>query len=203
MIRAVLFDLGNVLVNFDAVKAAKRFSKEGEVPLWKVWLHFFTSPVEKAYTCGKISSREFYLHSKKALGTSMDYRTFCRVWNGIFWKNPGMEPLLKTLRLKYRLYLISNTNELHFKYIRKKYRGLLRPFHKLFPSHEVGYRKPDPRIYRKVLRTIKLRAHETVFIDDVPAFVKGARSVGMNAIRFRHPKQLRRDLEKLGVMISR
>ncbi len=201
MIRAVIFDLGNVLVNFDAKRAAKRFAKACGIPVWRVWVHFFTSSVEKSYTCGKISSREFFEHSKQALGFPKDFQTFKKIWNGIFWENRGMLRIMTKLRPHYRLYLISNTNEMHFSFIKKKYKKLIRLFHQTFPSNEVGFRKPDPEIYRAVLKKIKLKPETTVFIDDMPSFVSGARKVGMNAIRFKNPKQMIQELRKFKIKI--
>lgn len=197
-IKAVIFDMGNVLLNYDAVRAANRFAAECGVPRIKVWLHFFTSPIEKAYTRGEISTREFFEHSCKALKTPVSYKDFCFFWNDIFWENKGMESLVKKLKKKYPIYVISNTNKLHFDYIKKKFR-ILRHFKKLFPSHEVGCRKPEPEIYNKVLKKIGLRPEETVFIDDVTKFVRGARRAGMHAIRFKSKSQLMRDLKALGV----
>ena len=197
-IKAILFDLGNVLLNYDAYKAANRFAKVCKVPRIKVWIHFFTSPTEKAYTRGHISSYEFYRHAKQVLKFPIDYPTFRHYWNDIFWESGGMDPFLARLRRRYPLYLISNTNAMHFDHIKKKFK-ILRHFKKTFPSHEVGHRKPEPEIYEKVLAKIRMRPEETVFIDDVPKFVDGARKVGMHAIRFRNKKQLVKDLAKLGV----
>ena len=199
-IKAVLFDLGNVLLNYDAYKAANCFAKACQVPRIKVWIHFFTSPTEKAYTRGHISSREFYSHAKQVLKFPVNYPTFKRYWNDIFTENAGMDALLTKLKRHYPLYLISNTNALHFNHIKEKFR-ILRHFKKTFPSHEVGHRKPEPEIYEKVLAKIRLKPEETVFIDDVPKFVKGARAVGMHAIRFRNKKQLIGDLAKFGIKV--
>ncbi len=199
-IKSVIFDMGNVLLNYDAKKAAKRFSQGCKVPIIKVWIHFFTSPTEKAYTRGEISCREFYNHAKQALKFPVDFKTFKHYWNDIFWENPGMDALLGKLKKKYPLYLISNTNKMHFDYIKGKFK-MLRHFKKTYPSHEVGHRKPEAKIYEKVLADIKLKPEETVFVDDVKKFVDGAKAVGMHAIRFKKKEQLIRDLRKLGVSI--
>jgi putative hydrolase of the HAD superfamily len=199
-IKAVIFDLGNVLLHYNAYKAARQFAKACKVSLLKVWIHFFTSSVEKAYTRGEISSYQFYRHAREVLKIPVSYRVFRRYWNDIFWENEGMDELLQKLKRYYFLYLISNTNEMHFDHIRKKFK-ILRHFDKTFPSHQMGHRKPDREIYEKVLRRIKLKARETVFIDDVSRFVNGARKVGMHAIRFRNKKQLIRDLKKLHIKI--
>ena len=197
-IKAVIFDLGNVLLNYDAHKAAVRFATACRVPILKIWLHFFTSPAEKAYTRGEISSYEFYRHAKRALKFPVGYKTFKHFWNDIFWENDGMEGLLKRLKKRYPLYLISNTNAMHFNHVKKNFK-ILRHFKKTFPSHEMGHRKPDREIYEKVLGRIRLRPEETVFIDDVSRFVNGARAVGMHAVRFRSKAQLMGDLRRLGV----
>ena len=199
-IKAVIFDLGNVLLNYNAKKAAQRFSKRCKVPMKKIWGHFFTSPTEKDYTRGKISSYKFYAHAKASLHIPVDFKTFSFYWNDIFWENRGMETVLKRLKRNYPLYLISNTNKLHFDFVKKNFR-LLRHFKKTFPSHEVGHRKPEPAIYLKVLAKINLEPRETVFIDDMPKFVEGARGVGMHAIRFRSRTQLLRALKQLGIKV--
>ena len=197
--KAIIFDVGNVLIHFDAVRAARRFSREAKVPFEKVWRHFFISRVEKAYTRGEISTREFFNHARLAFGSSMDFKMFARLWNDIFWENRGIRPILRRLAKHYPLYLISNTNELHFDYLRRKFRGVFRYFKQTFPSHEMGRRKPDPRIYWRVLRAVKLRPEEAVFIDDMPRFVRAARRVGMKGVQYRSNARLQKDLKKLNV----
>ena len=199
-IKAILFDLGNVLLNFDAKKAAWQFARRCKVPLTKIWLYFFTSPMEKAYTRGKISSRQFYRYACQALKLPVDYETFKTYWNNIFWENAGMEDLLVRLKKRYPLYLISNTNAMHFDYILKNFK-MLKHFTKTFPSHVVGYRKPEPQIYQKVLKAIRLEPGETLFIDDVKKFVVGAKKAGMNAIRFKNKKQLIREFKKYNIFV--
>ncbi len=111
-----------------------------------------------------------------------------------------MDALLRRLARHYPLYLISNTNRMHFDHIKQNFK-ILRHFKRTFPSHEVGHRKPELKIYEKVLARIRLRPEETVFVDDVPKFVAGAKKAGMRAIRFKNREQLIRKLRKLGVRI--
>ncbi len=197
-IKAVIFDLGNVLVNYDVRKAARRFSKAGGISQVRIWAHFFLSKFEQAYTRGEISTAEFYREACRVFKKPVPYETFKHYWNDIFWENPGMDRLLMRIKKHYPLYLISNTNKLHFDYIKKNFK-LLRHFKKVFPSHEVGARKPDPKIYRRVLKKIKLRPQEVVFIDDMKSFIRGARGVGMHAVPFKTCSRLIQDLRKLGI----
>lgn len=200
-IKTVIFDLGNVLALHDARIAARRYSKIIGLDFKEVWDTILTSKTEKSYTRGEITSYEFFRYAK-SLGRrkfKMSYIEFRDIWNEIFTENPGMETVLKRLKKNYPLYLISNTNAMHYKYLVKKYWHLLKHFRRRFPSHEVGARKPDPEIYRRVLRAIKYKPAHSVFIDDHPGFIEGAKSVGMHGIIFKTPAQLLRELKKLGV----
>lgn len=197
-IKAVIFDLGNVLVNYDVKKAARRFSEAGGISQVRIWAHFFLSKFEQAYTRGEISTMEFYREARRVFKKPVSYATFKHFWNDIFWENPGMDKLLARIKKHYPLYLISNTNALHFTFLKKNFR-LLRHFKQRFPSHEVGARKPDLKIYRRVLRKIGLRPGETVFIDDMKSFIVGARKAGMRAIHFKGRPALIKTLHKLGI----
>lgn len=199
-IKAVIFDLGNVLVNYDVGRAARRFSKAGGISQLRIWAHFFLSKFEQAYTRGEISTAEFYREASRIFKKPVPYKTFKHYWNDIFWQNPGMDRLLSRLKKHYPLYLISNTNLLHFTHIKKQFR-ILRHFKKMFPSHEVKARKPELRIYRRVLKKIGLRPEETVFIDDMKSFIEGAKKTGMHTIRFRGLKPLIQSLKELGVHV--
>jgi putative hydrolase of the HAD superfamily len=197
-IKAVIFDLGNVLVNYDVEKAAKRFSAVSGLSTREIWKSFFLSRFEQAYTRGELSTREFHRIACKTLGVSLPLAIFRHYWNDIFWENPGMDKLLARIKRHYPLYLISNTNALHYTYLKKHFK-LLRHFDRKFPSHEVGARKPCLTIYRRVLRKIGLRPEETVFIDDMKSFVEGARKAGMHAIHFKSCSVLLKTLRKLGI----
>jgi putative hydrolase of the HAD superfamily len=200
MIKVIIFDLGNVLVHYDLRKAVERFARDCRVSVLKTWFHFLTSTWEKAYCKGEISSREFYRQAKRSLGFSADFRSFYSGWNQIFWENGGMEALLRVLKKRYPLLLITNTNKMHYEYIKKKFR-LLRHFKAKLASHEVGLAKPDPRIFRRAIAEAGCRPEECVFIDDNPEFLRGAAKAGMKTILFTSREKLIGSLEKIGVVV--
>lgn len=197
-IRAVFFDLGNVLVLYDVNIAAKKFADVWGVAEKDVWKELYFSDLERAYSKGQISSKEFYERLSEQFPKPVDYETFVHIWNHIFWGNKGIEPLVEFLAKRYSIYLISNTNELHFEFIKEHY-PVLRHFRAFFPSHEVGSRKPERAIFEHALKQVNIQPKEAVFIDDVPEFVEGARSVGMHAIQYVSTEQLERDLRALGI----
>ena len=74
--KAIIFDVGNVLIHYDAERAARRFAREAGIPFEKVWKHFFTSRTEKAYTRGEITTREFFRHARRVFNSKINFRRF-------------------------------------------------------------------------------------------------------------------------------
>ena len=197
-IKAIMFDMGNVLIFFDAKRSSKAFSEAVGVPEDKIWQTFFVSELERIYTRGEISSEEFYQKVSEHFPKKIDFTTFTHLWNDIFTENSEMSDLLKRLKKHYPLYLISNTNDLHFEYVRTKF-PVVQHFEKCFPSHVVGHRKPDKAMFEHVLREIKLKPEETIFVDDVAEFVESAKSLGIHGVQFTSRQDLEKELHKLGI----
>lgn len=197
-IRAILFDMGNVLLFFNAKISSKAFSEATGLSEEEIWELFFVSELERRYTRGEVSSKDFYEQVSRYFPKKIDYQTFGRLWNEIFVENLEMDELLGKLKKHYPLYMISNTNDLHFEYIKQNF-NITKHFTGFFPSHEVGHRKPNPAMFRHVLKEIKLKPEETVFVDDIIEFVDSAKQLGINAIQFTTRKNLERDLRNLGV----
>lgn len=197
-IRAIFFDLGNVLVKFDANIAAGKLSKAFGIGEAQLWQELFVSDLERSYTTGKISSLEFFNQIKARYPAQITFESFSEMWNDIFTENDGMLDLVAALSKQYPLFLISNTNELHFEFIKQKF-PVLKHFKRHFPSHEVGYRKPDEAIFRHALEASGQKPEESVFIDDVAEFVQAAKRVGIHSIQFTSPARLIEELKQLGI----
>lgn len=197
-IKAILFDMGNVLLFFNARISSKAFAEATGLSEEEIWELFFISELEKSYTRGEISSKVFYERVCPYFPKKINYETFTRLWNDIFTENLEMDELLEGLKKHYPLYMISNTNDLHFEYIKKNF-NITKHFTGFFPSHEVGHRKPNPAMFQHVLKEIKLKPDEAVFIDDILEFVESARKLGINAVQFTSRKKLEQDLRNLGI----
>jgi putative hydrolase of the HAD superfamily len=100
------------------------------------------------------------------------------------------------LAFRFPLFLLSNTNSLHFDYIKERFAAILRPFQAFILSYQVGSRKPEAAIYQALIQQVGRPAHEILFLDDKVAFVEAARSQGLAAWEFRSPQELRRDLKR-------
>lgn len=113
---------------------------------------------------------------------------------------PGMNNLVKDLQKQgYKTALLSNGKRLAGI---KKERGYYDLFHPIILSSEVGIRKPDPKVYRLILNQLNMKPEEVLFIDNKIENVKGAQSVGMDAIEFVSMKQLTQELKQRGIVIK-
>lgn len=202
-IRAILFDLGNVILDFDFTPAYDRLCKNSSSKLTprKIRDYFMKTGLELLLDSGKINSLYFYRKVRKDLCLSLGYPEFKALWNHIFKPNPAIVRLIRTLSTKeyYRLVLISNTNELHYKHIIKTY-PLFHLFDALIISYQEKIRKPDERIYKKALKACRATPGQVVYIDDREDFTAAARDLGFRVFTFKkNPNELIAFLNDCGV----
>jgi putative hydrolase of the HAD superfamily len=184
-IKAILFDFGKVLADFNFAPAFKKLSKNTLLSAAEIEDFFRRSGLEVLYDGGKITSSQFYRAVKKGLGHSLSYDEFRGIWNNIFKEDRKMTTLVGRLKKKrYRLVLISNTNAMHFEHLRGRY-AFLDHFDRLILSFKEKTRKPDERIYRKAARACKARPDEIFYIDDREDLTEAAKDLGFHAFTFK------------------
>ena len=194
----ILFDWGNVILNFSYDLT---FKKWAEITLYdykffKTHFKFDKKMVE--YEKGNISSQEYFKHVKQLLNISWSFETFSRGWNSIYIGiNGKIIPLLKRLKKNYKLYLLTNTNELHTKCWKKKYSDILDSFEGIFCSHELHSHKPEPKIFEDVLKEINIDPKYVLFVDDNKENVLSAKKAGIDGIVAFSAEQIIKDMEEL------
>ena len=198
MIRGIIFDFGNVICSFEVGRFLARLNGWSGVPVETLRERVYGSDLHSLYERGRISSEEFRARVARMTGASVPAETFEEGFTDIFTPLTDTQSLILGLKGRYRLGLLSNTNECHFRrHIRRV------PVFPLFDavtlSFEVGALKPDPAIYRDALRKLSLPAEACVFIDDIAAYADGAKAVGIHGIRFAGHPELLRELSELGV----
>jgi len=201
MIKAIIFDLGNVLIDFDHMIAARRISHFSKLSPQEIFSLFFESEVTLLFEQGKISPDDFFLRVKDMLALSINYQTFVPIWNEIFFqsaKNRIVFNIANILSGGYKVVLLSNINTLHFEYVKKHF-PIFGIFSRVFASCEMGLIKPDPAIYRKVLDDLDLAPGESFYTDDRKELVASARKLGIKAAVFSGSKELKKDLETEGI----
>ena len=184
-IKAVLFDFGKVLADFNFDPAFKKLSKNIRKDASHIEDFFRRSGLEVLYDGGKITSAQFYRAVKKGLGHSLSFKEFEAIWNNIFKEDRRMTALLGRLKKKrYRLVLISNTNAMHFEHLRGRY-AFLDHFDKHILSFKEKTRKPDERIYRKAAKACGAHPHEIFYIDDREDLTEAAKELGFHTFTFK------------------
>ncbi len=198
-IRAIIFDIGRVLIRVDISRATSGLASGLSLTPEEVWSAIERDPLWPDWQEGRISPRDWHLHVTKRLGASLTFEQFTEVWNRALDPNPiQSESFLERLSKKYRLALLSNTDSIHMTEEEARF-----PFFRFFPiriySFRVGASKPDPVIYREALKACKVQAEQAVYIDDVTAYAEAAQRLGMTGIVFRSPQQLQSDLRAVGI----
>lgn len=191
---AIVFDLGQVLIPFDyqnfisSLNQYKNGLGERFINLYKENYH-----IHRDFEKGKISEEDFISTMLRWSENKISSEEFCQKWSDIFSLNEDVISLLPTLKEKYKLYLLSNTNSIHKKYGYQHYE-FLKLFDKLFLSHEVGFVKPEKEIYQEVMKHSGIPAEELIFIDDIKEYVEAAKELAWDGIHFTNYKQLVQEL---------
>jgi len=181
MIKNIVFDFGDIFINLDKKLFAEELQKihisqESEEML----------PILQQYEMGLVSTDKFLTFFEERLHVSQD--KLKRAWNSILLDFPK-ERLRFIQNLseskKYRLFLLSNTNDLHISWIQQnwgmeRYNAFKICFEQFYLSHEINLRKPNNNIYEFVLTTNKLAPKETLFIDDTKENTDAAKALGIH-----------------------
>jgi len=196
-IELLIFDLGKVLIDFDfrkVIHALKTYT-----PKNKTAIHTFfkTTPLWDRFERGHLKPKAFF----KELQTELDlrdltYTEFEKLWNDIFTEKKDSIALLKTLKGKYQLAMLSNVNQLHWEFVKGKH-SFMKWFDHPVASYAVGHRKPEPAIFHHTLKKAGIPAERALFTDDLKPHIVAAKKIGIHGIHFKNAAQLKKDLQQI------
>jgi FMN phosphatase YigB (HAD superfamily) len=198
-IEVILFDLGNVILPFSHFQIAEKLSQFSQKKQFQdpqrifSYLFDFEKGAVNGYETGRVSSTEFFQSLKGLLRLSISFEEFIPIWNDIFTEDREVSEIIRSLKGKKRLGLISNTNSLHFDYILSKF-PIIRTFDKWILSHEVGFKKPAVEIFQRAIEWASVIPEKILLIDDTKGHVEVAVSLGMQGIHFISANQLKEEL---------
>jgi len=201
--KAIIFDLGNVLIDFNhriAVRRISKFTGNGGEEIYNL---FFDSELTGLFEEGKISPQQFFQEVKNKLNLKLNYEEFMPIWNEIFFfseKNLEVYNLARGLKKHYRIALLSNINVLHFEYVEKTF-PILDAFHNIITSFEVKARKPKKEIYQETLKILNASPKDTFYTDDRIELIESAKELGIRGFVFTNTEKLKKDLCKAGIKI--
>jgi putative hydrolase of the HAD superfamily len=192
-ITTVVFDFGNVLGFFSHRQAAEQLSRyaPASVTADDILTFLFDCDLEDSYELGLLSTAEVLAHLRRRFRLTGSDEELGLAAADMFTRNESLCDLVPLLQGRYRLLLLSNTNDLHFRHFRRQFTDTLDRFDALVASHQVGLRKPDPRIYQYAETLAACPAGECLFIDDLPANVAAARACGWQGVVYRRGDDLR------------
>lgn len=206
MVELYVFDLGGVILPFDHKKIAKRLAKRTRDPSMsadRIFSILFSKEdgLVNAYEEGLLSSFDFFLLVKHTFKLEATFQEFKRAWNEIFKKDREVEEVLVRLKDKGKpLFLLSNTNELHFSHLIASY-PVLHLFDEWILSFEVGAKKPKKEIFEKVFEKTDISPERVFYLDDIQENVDAASAIGMRAYLFRGAKELKLLLRREGIAL--
>jgi putative hydrolase of the HAD superfamily len=198
MHKAIIFDLGKVLIPFDFNLGYQALERLCPHPIPEIRRLIAASGLVERLEKGLIEPPDFVTRLSQELDLRVDYDGFCRIWSCIFTGQLIPDRVLESLAARYRLLLLSNTNAIHFEMIRRNY-TLVRHFHDLVLSFEIHAMKPEPEIFRVAIERAGCRPHECFYTDDIASFVEAARREGIDAVQFHSPEQIEREMAARGI----
>lgn len=201
IVRAVLFDLGNVVVAIDFDRALAAWAAHSRMPPERLRETFCWDEPFLQHETGRLTDERYFAHLRQVLQLDCDDATIEAGFNAILVAEiEETTRLVEQVRRRARCYAISNTNGAHMAQMRRAFPQLLPRFDHVFASHEIGHRKPQPAAFEHVLREIGVAAREVLLFDDLAANVEGARALGMQAVLVRGPSDVRDGLALRGLL---
>ncbi len=195
MIRNLILDLGGVILNIDYQRSIDAFEALGIPFADELYTQAAQSSLFEDLELGIITEAEFFDGMRKLAGKPFSDEEIRTAWNAILLDLPAENiEALKKLKSKYSLFLLSNTNQIHAKAYTesmiKTYGSYVFDdlFEKIYFSHILHLRKPDPEIFEYVLKDSNLNREETVFVDDSLQHVQSAEKIGIKSVLFQNMK---------------
>ena len=193
-VKNIIFDLGGVFMNLDYQKMEQAFIDLGIVNFSELFTQHHSSPLFEDLETGKITNKDFYDQLRKISGVNISDAAIKDAWNAILLDFPKERlDWLSEIKKKYKIYLFSNTNQIHYDAFIETFRkqtgieDFNQYFIKAYYSQTLGLRKPYAAAYQKVLDEQNIIASETLFIDDTLKNIEGAKAVGLQTIHLAPP----------------
>lgn len=201
MVKAILFDLGRVLVNVDFDMGYSRMAALAGLSVEEVRDRLHDSRLAYAFESGLMPTDEFASRVSELMGVSPSFEEFGDIWYSVFHEGPIIpEEFVAGLHERYRLVLLSNTNALHYEMLEQRL-PVLKHFDDYTLSYKLGSQKPSSAIYRDAVVKAGCAPSECFYTDDIQEYIDGAKAAGIQAALFRGFGQLKSNLRAAGVEV--
>ncbi|MBL6667282.1 MAG: HAD-IA family hydrolase [Crocinitomicaceae bacterium] len=195
-VKALLFDLGGVIVNLDYHKTINAFEALGVTNAEILYNQFSQTEIFDDFETGCLSGKEFINLMKHQISTHSSESEIKKAWNAMIlgFEEATLEQI-KRYSEKIPCYLLSNTNEIHLAYIQSllgkmPFKNLELLFNKCYYSHIIGKRKPHKETFEWVLNDMGYTPEDVLFIEDSPQHIEGAKTINLNTLYFTKERNL-------------
>lgn len=201
--RALLFDLGGVVLEFDFARAFRLWASRAGCDSRVIEDQFTLDDAYEQHERGEIVAASYFATLRQSLGIDISDTDFIAGWNDVFLGPVcGIGEVLSVAQQHFPLYAFTNSNPTHKDVWEVRYANELKPFHTIFVSSDLGLRKPDPEAFRLVAKRMGVQPAEVLFFDDSSENVVGARLAGMQGALVNSITDVRRELSRLGIDAS-
>ncbi len=196
--KALLFDLGGVLVNIDFQLAFEQFEILSHLDQVEIKNRFQMDQAYRDHEVGKINWSDYASHLRYKFELTATNDEIATAWNAIF-KDQITETIsiINEINTNIDCYVFSNTNTKHHEFWSEKYPQVTSLFKQVFVSCELNLRKPDVEAFEAVCRATGYVPKDFIFFDDTQENVEGARNTGLDAVLVKNPNDVIRKLTKL------
>ncbi len=184
----IIFDLGGVILNLDYTLTTKAFQSLGLKNFDEIYAQANQTSLFDDLEIGKISAQFFINSLLPYLPQGVTANKVVHAWNAMILDFPQERlDLLVELRKTKKVFLLSNTNEIHIQAVNRSLANTTNQkiesfFDKVYLSHEIRLRKPNVEIFEFVCKDQNITPSTALFIDDTIRHVEGAKRIGLNAI---------------------
>lgn len=194
---AIILDLGGVILNLDYQRTQAAFEALGLTQFQEMYTQAAQSGLFDEFETGQCSTPYFVNALLRFLPAGTSPNQVVAAWNAMILDFPEENlHLLETLNQQKRLFLLSNTNEIHLQAVNRAlqmkspHSNLAPYFEKVYYSHVMNARKPHPETFLQVCEENKLNPRKTLFVDDTEQHILGAQKVGLHTIHLTREKKL-------------
>lgn len=190
-IKNIIFDLGGVLLNINPLLSLLELERISHINKDELLVKLANEKLFEKFDTGSLSPAQFRSALCRIINVDVADSEIDRIWNKLLLDFPAHRVnLLQKLRKNYRVFLLSNTNFIHYNHFTREFYEnynfrMVDLFDKVFVSHEIGIHKPDAGIYAFVLENADIAASETLFIDDSSANIEAAILHGISGIQIK------------------
>ncbi len=197
--KALLFDLGGVLVDIDFSCALRAWAAHSSLSVEELKREFGFDAHYQRHERGEITASEYFDHLASTLKLTASREQVASGWNSIFVGEIAQtRALVQTMRAFLPCYAFTNTNASHMATWSTLFPQVVQSFDRIFASHEMGMRKPERAAFEHVSRSLGIEVGSIVFFDDLLENAQAAAEAGLQAVHVRSPDDVRDSLRRLG-----